>query len=102
MAHRSRKKHIKHMHQHEAATPKAKSPVAKADVATQRISKTSKVSAAGKPVARKAAKKRGVVRSLASKVANKVESKVAAVEKRVTAKPRKIIKRVKSLLGAED
>lgn len=99
MAHRSHKKHIKHMHQHEPATPKAKSPTAKADVASQRISKPSKVSSARRPVAKKApAKKRGIVRSVAGAVASKVEK----VERKVTAKPRKIIKRVKSLLGRED
>jgi hypothetical protein len=103
MAHRSHKKHIKHMHQHEPATPKAKSPAAKADVASQRISNTSKVSAAGKPVAKKApAKKRGIVRRVAGSVASRVEKKVSAVERKVTAKPRRIIKRVKSMLGVED
>ncbi len=31
MAHRSKKKHLKHVHEHEPATPKAKSPAVKAE-----------------------------------------------------------------------
>jgi hypothetical protein len=98
MAHRSHKKHIKHMHQHEPATAKAKSPTVKADVASQRIAKASKTTSSAKPVAKKApAKKRGIVRSVAGAVASRVEK----VERKVTAKPRKIIKKVKSLIGVD-
>src|SRR5690606_12802955 len=39
MAHRSKKKHVKHLHEHEPVTPRAKSPVAKAESARARIAK---------------------------------------------------------------
>lgn len=47
MAHRSKKKHLKHLHEQEPATPPAKSPVAKAEAARAGI-------------ANRAVKKRGV------------------------------------------
>lgn len=82
MAHRSKKKHIKHLHEHEPATPRAKSPVAKADVARAGAPKASRTESEPKP------KKRGIVRRAARKL---------------TAKPRKIARRakarVKSIIG---
>jgi len=111
MAHKSKKKHLEHVHEHEPATPKAKSPVVKAEAASARVArpvmKTRKaMKAAGKPrtaaageaatpSGRKPEKKRGLVRSLAVKAT-----------KKITAKPRKIISRVKarvkSVIGAGD
>jgi hypothetical protein len=106
MAHRSRKKHIKHLHQHEAATaaPAAKKHAgAKAEIEAERIARPRTVkgrSKAGTKVAAKKAtpKKRGLVRSIAK-----------AATKKITAKPKKIIERatsrvksrVSSLLGRE-
>jgi len=37
MAHRSKKKHVKHVHEHEPATPPARSPVAEANAERSRI-----------------------------------------------------------------
>lgn len=96
MAHRSKKKHLKHVHQHEAATPKAKSPGAKAEAAAAGIAKKGG-SVRRAPEGEKAGKKKqGLVRRLATKAT-----------KKITAKPRKVIARakarvaqVKSLLGA--
>ena len=97
MAHRSKKKHLKHVHQHEPATPKAKSPIAKAEAAAAGIAKKGSRSPA--PELKRAPKKKGLVRRLASKAT-----------KKLGAKPRKVIEgakarvkaRVKSLLGNAD
>jgi hypothetical protein len=92
MAHRSKKKHLKHMHEHEAPTPKAKGPVAKAEAAAAGIAKKGG-NVRRTPELEKAGKKKGIVRRVASKAT-----------KRVTAKPRKVIarakNRVKALIGA--
>jgi hypothetical protein len=98
MAHRSRKKHIKHVHQQEAATPKAKSP-AKGKSASK--ARTSAKAAPGKaPRARKASgsapskSSGGVVRSIAR-----------AATKKLTDRPRRILSkaksRVRSLIGRD-
>ncbi|HSD91374.1 MAG TPA: hypothetical protein VLB44_27810 [Kofleriaceae bacterium] len=131
MAHKSKKKHLKHVHDHEPATPKAKSPVAMAEAATARVAKpamkgsrqamkavgraraatgaTRTVRGAagatpGKPrtaagttetTSGRTPPERGIVRSLARKATN-----------RITAKPRKILSRmkarVKSFIGTND
>lgn len=115
MAHKSKKKHLKHVHQHEPATPPAKSPVAKAEAAEARFARpraaasnarakaagaraavgataASVKAAVGARRAKKATKKRGIVRSVARTATRKL-----------AAKPKKIIeraaRRVKSLLG---
>ena len=94
MAHRSKKKHLKHVHQHEPATPKAKSPIAKAEAAAAGIAKKGSRSPAPE-LEQGAQKKKGLVRRLASKAT-----------KKLSAKPRKVIERakarVKSLLGNAD
>ena len=93
MAHRSKKKHLKHLHQHEPATPPAKSPIAKAEAAAAGIAKKGG-SARRAPELKEAApkrKKKGIVRRLAAKAT-----------KKITAKPRKIIKRVKKMFGREE
>ncbi len=107
MAHKSNKKHIKHLHQHElsATAPTAKKrPGAKADVEGERLAKMrarvgeprGRVAKTGERsgTARKSTKERGIVRSIAR-----------AATKKIAAKPKKIIKRatrrVKSLLGRE-
>ena len=78
MAHRSKKKHIKHVHEHEPAKPRAKSPIAKANRERARI---------GEPPEPRP-KKRGLVRRAAKKLA---------------AKPRRMAKRavarVRSMIG---
>jgi hypothetical protein len=129
MAHKSKKKHLKHVHEHEPATPKARSPVVKAEAATARVARPAmkaprqamkaagkaraagatatgkpRTTAIGKPQAsagtaearsEREPEKRGIVRSLASKAT-----------KKITAKPRKIISRVKarvkSVIGTND
>jgi hypothetical protein len=107
MAHRSKKKHLKHLHKHEAATaaPAAKKHAgAKAEIEADRVARPRTASAkAGSKLgkvgaklgAKKAApKKAGIVRSLAK-----------AATRKIAAKPKKIIKRaasrVKSIFGAE-
>jgi hypothetical protein len=108
MAHKSKKKHLKHVHQHEPATPPAKTRAgSKAETEVERIANTrSRVvedgGRAGKATARRTPgtrggtsaprKKRGIVRSIAR-----------AATKKLAAKPRKVIKRatsrVKAFLG---
>lgn len=88
MAHRSRKKHIKHLHQHEpeTAAPAAKKHAgAKAERESERVPKTR---AAVKPArARRATtKKRGIVGKLAR----------AASKSKKLASPKRIISRAKS------
>ena len=94
MAHRSKKKHLKHMHQHEPATPRAHSPVAKAEAAAAGVARK------GGNVRRSAeldnaGKKKSIVR--------RISKKITATKKSIAAKPRKVIARakcrVKSLLG---
>jgi hypothetical protein len=100
MAHRSKKKHLKHLHQHEAASaaPAAKKHAgAKADIEADRIAPpraakaSSRVTAAKKPAPKK---KGGIVRSIAK-----------AATKKIAARPKRIIERaasrVKSMLGRE-
>lgn len=100
MAHKSRKKHIKHIHAHEPATPAARHPGAKADVETERGSKSRavKLTGAAKAVAAKAKAKAGA-RSTSKK--NGLVSKIArAAGKKLAAKPKKIISRVKSRVSS--
>ncbi|HEY5944209.1 MAG TPA: hypothetical protein VIV40_01900 [Kofleriaceae bacterium] len=92
MAHRSKKKHLKHMHQHEAATPKANSPVVKARAAAAGIAKKGGSVRRAPELEAEGTKKQGIVRRLAAKAT-----------KKITAKPRRAIARakarVKSLLA---
>jgi hypothetical protein len=92
MAHRSKKKHIKHMHDHEPVTPKAKGPVAKAEAAAAGIAKKGGSTRRAPELEAGKKKKKGIVRRMASKAT-----------KKITAKPRKVIakakNRVKSLIG---
>jgi hypothetical protein len=100
MAHRSKKKHLKHLHQHAEASsppPAKKHAGAKADIEADRVARPPVARAGAKAGAAKqtaAPKKRGIVRSLAR-----------AATKKITARPKKIIQRaksrVKSMLGRE-
>lgn len=111
MAHRSKKKHLKHIHEHEPATPKARSPVEKARAAAAGIARKGNGRRAkpangrrrqaqpgngapkgtppkgtppkGKPTTAPA--KKGIVRRLAAKVRT-----------RITARPRRVVARVKA------
>lgn len=95
MAHRSKQKHIKHLRQHEPATPKAKSPTAKAQAAAAGVAKKGGNARRAQEPDKKPAKQKGIMRRLASKAS-----------KKITARPRRMIarakasvaKRVKSLL----
>ena len=93
MAHRSKKKHLKHLHQHEPATPPAKSPTAKARAAAAGIAKKGG-NARRAPELKEGAPKRkkGIVRRLASKATDKIAARPKRIIKRAKA-------RVKSLLG---
>jgi hypothetical protein len=98
MAHKSKKKHLKHVHAHEpeaAAPPARKHAGAKAEVEaarTQRPRATAGTRSSGAErgtaTSAKPTKKRGIVRSIAR-----------AARKKLTAKPKRVIKRVKSMLG---
>jgi hypothetical protein len=99
MAHRSKKKHLKHLHQHEpvSAAPAAKRHAgAKAEVEADRVARPRVAKAGARTGARKKAapKKRGIVRSIAK-----------AATKKIAARPKRIIQRatsrVKSMLGRE-
>jgi hypothetical protein len=98
MAHRSKKKHLKHLHQHEpvSAAPAAKKHAgAKADVEADRVARPRVKAGTRTGTAKKAAtKKRGIVRSIAK-----------AATKKIAARPKRIIQRaksrVKSILGRE-
>jgi hypothetical protein len=83
MAHKSKKKHLKHVHAHErAAAPSA-------------ATRAKKAAAKNPATEAKPRKRRGIVRSIAHAASEKAHS---ATEKLVE-KERKIVKRVKSLLG---
>ena len=87
----SHKKHIKHMHQHEPATPKAKSPTVKADVAYARIAKTRRRLRGSKRVAAKKApakKRRHRPLDCARKATRRSRKKEDRRERKVTAKAR--------------
>jgi hypothetical protein len=99
MAHKSHRKHLKHLHAHDPDKPKAKSPVEKIEVVKRRLAKptakasTAKASTAKQPASESAkapVKKKGIVRSIA---------------RAATKKPRALISkakaRVKHLLGAD-
>lgn len=100
MAHRSRKKHLKHVHEHEPATPPAKSPAAKAEAAAAGIAKKGgNVRRAPElKQARRAPAKKSIVRRLAA-TATKPVKKLAKKPRAVLAKAKaKVEKRVKALL----
>ncbi len=113
MAHKSRKKHLKHARRQDpdAAPPRARKHAgAKAEIEVDRLAardvkadkprtaKTAKTVATGQTVqaskngkatkSAQPAKKRGIVGKVADKVAEKI-----------TARPKRVLKRVKSLLG---
>ena len=105
MAHKSKKKHIKHLHQHELASnkPTAKKHAgAKADVEVDRVAKSrSRVvesggragkAAGATPRSGKATEKRGgIVRSIARAATKKIIKRVKS----------RVKSRVSSLLGRE-
>ena len=124
MAHRSKKKHLKHVHQHEPATPPAKSPVAKAEAVAAGFAKKAApkrraqepIDAAPK-VKRVVKRSKGIVRRLAGKATGKLIAKLPrpselagrATERiaekmpratKVAAKPRKAIARAKARVKA--
>jgi hypothetical protein len=98
MAHRSKKKHLKHAHQHEPATPKAKSPIAKAEAAAAGIAKKTRGTVRRAPEMLDAGKRKskGLVRRIAAKA-----TKVAAKARRaVVARPKKMIARAKARVSS--
>jgi hypothetical protein len=108
MAHRSRKKHIKHLHQQEAATPKAKSPARAKSATKARASTKAGPAKAGSAKAgpAKATRARKASAGAASKRSGGVVRSIArAATKKLTARPRRILSkaksRVKSLIGRD-
>lgn len=107
MAHRSKKKHLKHLHQHEPATPKAKSPIAKAEAAAAGIAKKTRGATRRAPEMMDAGKRKskGLVRRIASKatkVAARARRAVAAKPKKVIARAKARVSRVKSMLTGDE
>jgi hypothetical protein len=93
MAHRSRKKHIKHAHAHEPATPPAKSPIAKVEAAAAGIAKQGSSRRTTSEV--KPKKRPGLVRRLAGKATETIAD-AAKLPSKIVAKPKRVIKRVKA------
>jgi hypothetical protein len=87
MAHKSKKKHIKHMHEHELAAAPRTSTRAKAK---QEIDEGRSRKPGTKPerATSSKTKKKGIVRSIAK-----------AAGKKLAARPKRVIARVKSMLG---
>ncbi len=90
MAHRSKKKHLKHLHEQEPATPPAKSPVAKAEAARARIAKpTARKRSAATTTARKrtagTAMKTGMKRGTERVRAREAEMKARTAEMKMRA-----------------
>jgi hypothetical protein len=107
MAHRSKKKHLKHLRQQEAATPPAKSPAAKAESAAARIAKSGgtqrrapELKDAKGTKAKAKASKKGIVRRLAGKATEAVTARPRKAIASVKAGVKSRVRRVKSLLGA--
>ena len=109
MAHKSKKKHLKHLHQHELSSnkPAAKKHAgAKADVEVDRVAKTrTRVVESGGRAGKAAGARAGASSKATQKSGGIVRSIARAATKKITAKPKKIIKRatkrVASLLGRE-
>jgi hypothetical protein len=124
MAHKSHKKHIKHVHQHEPATAKAKSPIVKAEIAQARLAGKARAGANGaktaaKKAASKVAKKGGLVRRIAraavaeekkiiggakDAVVGRVvgaKDRVVGAKDRVAGVKNRVSRRVKSLFGGK-
>lgn len=96
MAHRSKQKHIKHLHQAEPATPKAKAPTAKAEAAAAGVAKK-RGNVRRAPELDKAGKKKpGIVRRITSKATKKITARPRNALARAKAS---VATRVKSLLG---
>jgi len=101
MAHRSKKKHIKHVHEHEPATPKAKSPIAKAEAAARGIAKKAGNVRRAPELDAAKRKTKGLVRRLAAR-ARKATKKIAAKPRKAIARAKaRVEARVHSLLGDE-
>lgn len=80
MAHKSKKKHLKHVHEHEPATPAAKSPVAKAEAAEARFARPRAAAANARA---RAANARAAVGAKASGARAAVGARAASVKSAV-------------------
>ena len=111
MAHRSRKKHIKHVHQHEPPTPPAKSPAEKAEAAAAGFARKgrSKIKSAGRTAGKAKGKTKNqqraadvkngakVVRAKATGLVRRVARKAA---KKIVERPRRILSRARARVGS--
>lgn len=81
MAHRSKRKHLAHLHEQEPAKPPAKSPVAKAEAARRGLAKKSPTTKrATPPVEAKPQKKKGgIVRRMAKRVVKRAARKIGSL-----------------------
>lgn len=87
MAHRSKKKHLKHVHEQEPATPPAKSPVAKAEAARARIAKPTARKRGAATTARKRTTGTRMKRGTERLRAREADMKARAADTVRTAKP---------------
>lgn len=103
MAHKSKKKHIKHLHEHETASspPRAKAHAgAKADIEEERIAGPRSTRAAKPAGGSKSAapKKRGIVRRIAKAATKKIAARPKRLIQRATSR---VKSRVKSMFSRE-
>ena len=107
MAHKSHRKHLKHLHAHEPAKPKAKSPVHLAEIEMARRAKpTAKRAApATKPSAAKGGANAGAKGGAKGAERAKKGGIVRKIARAAVRKPRAIVARakarVKSLIGVD-
>ena len=94
MAHRSKKKHLKHVHQHEAAGPRPKPPTAKADAMEAGIAKPRTKAAEAKSAARA---KAGSAKAAVGSKATSVKHAVKARAQKATHKAESVKDAVKAL-----
>jgi hypothetical protein len=97
MAHRSKKKHLKHVHAQEPPTPPAKSPIAKAEAAAAGIAK--KASHRRRATEPKPKQRPGLVRRIAGRASEAIE-RVGKLRRKVAAKPKRVLSRAKARVKA--
>jgi len=78
MAHRSKRKHLAHVHEHEPATPPAKSPVEKAEAARRGVAKKAPTRRAAADPKTAKPKRGGLVRRLAKRATKKITRKITS------------------------
>jgi hypothetical protein len=110
MAHKSKKKHIKHLHQHDhdaSLPPPAKNPGTKATSVAlgAQTSRKTRLTSTAKAAANVAAKQRAKAKAKAGGLRSMAKTAAKQAAESVAAKPKRIISRAKArvrkLLGRE-